>query len=132
MSVCEFADRKKSEEEPENESGILDSQHAYLERYREVSGARSAWYPAVVEAEAVFKDTARKKIEALDELVRKLIWAIETYHREQRRRVKGAQHQHLNECIYQQCENIIFGVHPGMAEAIEDKRILMMEGFRSN
>lgn len=111
-----------------------DSLNAYAKRYESVASALFQWYPAVVEAEALFPADARKRIEALNFSAQRLQLAIRTYHWERIDLAKSSQaerEQKVRELIYRQNRNITHGVHPGMTGTEENKAIFDDGGFQA-
>lgn len=124
MSSAEWADREQGADEVEPEKSVRNTLHAYAKRYEAVATAQSQWYPAVVEAEALFGEDARKKIKELYVSAQKLRLAIESYHRKEIRAARSysIREEHKPDRFHQQCANIIFGTHPGLATTEEDRK----------
>jgi hypothetical protein len=133
MVSGEWEGRQRDQSEPENEKGVHDSYYAYANRFKRVIDALSQWYPAVVEAEALFGEEARKKIEAVNSSARNLRAAIDIHHRNV---FQAATSRLIREesastaKFHRQNDNIIYGVHPGMGKPDEDKSYLDDGGFQ--
>jgi len=130
MSGGEYADRQGPADEPKEEKDIRDSLYAYSKRYESVANAVSQWYPAVVEAEALFGEEARNKIKALLKSAGILKGAIETYHRNVLRTAQSYLIQQPPNKFQGQCTNIIFTLHPGLANSDEDRANFDDGGFQ--
>lgn len=81
MTPDEWAERKPVEGESEQKKQTGESYFAYTQRYNRVANALNDWYPAIVEAEALFGEEARQVIAKLQACCRKLRASIDIYHR---------------------------------------------------
>jgi hypothetical protein len=81
MTPNEWAERKAVEGESDQQKRAGESHFAYTRRYSRVDNALNDWYPAVVEAEALFGEKACQAISKLQGCCRKLRAAIDIYHR---------------------------------------------------
>lgn len=81
MTPDEWAKRNPVEGESEQKKRAGESHFAYMQRYNRVANALNDWYPAVVEAEALFGAEARQVILKLQACCGTLQAAITIYHR---------------------------------------------------
>lgn len=77
----EWAEHKPTEGESEQSKQVGESHFAYTQRYNRVINALNDWYPAIVEAEALFGEEARLVISKLQDCCTRLRAAINIYHR---------------------------------------------------
>ena len=113
MFATEWEDREPNPNESDKEKRTSNSLHAYQKRYDRVTAVASQWYPAIVQAEALFGEEGRKKIEALNETVMSLRAAIEMHHNDQISMARGIPHIDEQD-FFRKARNIICGIHPGM------------------
>ncbi|GAM08107.1 hypothetical protein OR1_00378 [Geobacter sp. OR-1] len=103
MSANEWAERTPVPGESDQQRHADESYFAYVRRFNKVIEAIEAWYPAIVEAEAIFGAEAKHKAEALTAVASKLNAAITVYHKLMYRGKVTAQHD--------QYFNIIYGIN---------------------
>lgn len=124
MFPAEWADHEKSPNESGRETQVKNSWYGYARRYESVANAQSQWYPAVVEAEALFGEDARKKIEDLYYSVQTFKAAIEMYHQYEMSVDEPSDH------VHKQVRNIIMGIHQGRNKSGEAKPLSDDNGFQ--
>jgi hypothetical protein len=81
VSANEWAERAPVPGESDQERHAGESYFAYVKRFNKVVEAIESWYPATVEAEAIFGAEAKQKAVALTAVASKLNAAITVYHR---------------------------------------------------
>lgn len=81
ISANEWAERVEVPGESDQQRHAGESYFAYVKRFNKVVEAIEAWYPATIEAEAIFGAEAKYKVEALTGVASKLNAAITVYHR---------------------------------------------------
>ena len=132
----EWANRKQGPDEPNYETNARNSYYAYMNRYKSVENALYQWYPAIVEAEALFVDEdARKRIESLAFSARRLKAAIDIYHRDKVDVAKSSPaiaEQKVRDPIFRQNSNIVYGNHPGIVRTEENKADFNDDGFQAH
>lgn len=102
MSPNEYADREAIPGENDRQKKIAESMFAYNNRYRRVIDALNEWYPAVIEAEALFGAEARENIEKLQACCRELGAAISIHHQ--------SRYENWNTERFDKYSRIIYGV----------------------
>jgi hypothetical protein len=105
MSPSEWSGCKTTEYETENQRKANESFFAYSKRFQELQVKISGMYPAMVEAEAVFGEESREKLDKLIGITRRLWTAILLYHRglyNDRHNPEGANSRYFN---------IIYGIN---------------------
>ncbi len=80
MSANEWSERTPVPGETEQQKRAGESYFGYVRRFNKVIDAIEKWYPATVEAEALFGSEAKQKAEALTAVASKLNIAIIVYH----------------------------------------------------
>ena len=115
MVPAEWENREQVTFESEKEQQARNSFYGYTKRYERVVEALSQWYPAVVEAEALFQDQARKILESLYHSAQKLKTAIEIVHQDLLNPMKCNDMESYQKSL-QQFRNIVFGFHSGLAK----------------
>lgn len=80
ISANEWAERVEVPGESRQQQHAGESYFAYVKRFNKVIEALEVWYPATVEAEAIFGAEAKHKVEALTGIASKLNAAIIVYH----------------------------------------------------
>lgn len=133
MVAGEWEKRERDQHEPESEKRVHDSYYAYANRFKRVIDALSQWYTSVVEAEALFGEEARKKIQAVYSSAQRLRAAIDIHHRNEFQAAKShliREESASTAKFHKQNDNIIWGVHPGIGKPDEDKSYLDDGGFQ--
>jgi hypothetical protein len=101
----EWAGYESAEYETERQRKVNESFFAYSQRFQKLQDKVSELYPAMVEAEAVFGDEAREKLDELIAMTRRLWAAIVVYH-------QGLDQGRQNHQIaYRKFFNIINGIN---------------------
>ncbi len=115
----EWAERELTCDETENERRANNSFFAYNKRFKHIREETSRLYPAMVEAEAVFGEEAREKLDRLISMTKRLRVAIQVYHK---LISKGlGQSGGTNDKYF----NIINGVSGQMEEPVDDDNFKM-------
>ncbi len=125
MSAAEWVDKKADANEAPSEKFARVSYYAYRRRLTRVMDALNLWLPTVTEAEALFGKEARDQAGKLEHVVAKLSSAIEMYH-------QLLLHEHRDEKLYRVLENIIYGVHPGIAKEHDTEEDFNDDGFQAS
>ena len=122
MTPGEWASREASENETENEKDTYNSHYAYSRRFDHVIDEVSAWYPSIVESEALFGPGARELTEKIEHAARRLRTAIDMHHRTLLR----------HEERLKEIENILYGINPSMASENQGDPFFQDDGFQKN
>jgi hypothetical protein len=125
MAAAEWDGRRAKEDEEPNEKFARTSYYAYRRRFERVTDALNAWFPTVTEAEALFGTQARDQAAKLERVVAKLGSTIEMYHQQ-------LLHEHRDHTLYKRMENIIYGVHVGIAREEDGKEDFDDDGFQAS
>ncbi len=125
MAAAEWVDHQAKEDEEPNERFARTSYYAYRRRFERVTDALYEWFPTVTEAEALFGTAAREQAAKLERVVAKLGNSIEMYH-------QLLLHEDRDPTLYKRMENIIYGVHAGIARAADGPADIDDDGFQGS
>ena len=107
MAAEEWQDRQPVEGEMANEARVAESYFAYARRFNQVLDEVRGWYPALVQAEALFGSRVKELARDVNYVVAQLHAAVHFYHEDLKK-------QHARSAR-PDWHNILYGAHPGIA-----------------